>query len=138
MPSGETKRVVGTVLMVDDSTSLRQALSHHLQQAGFRVTTAAEGVEGLWRARQDVFDLVITDVHMPAMGGLEFLSELRKVPTYKSTPVFVLTSDYSTERLAKARQLGVTVWLKKPVDVEALVFNARHVLDVRRLSEGTP
>jgi two-component system, chemotaxis family, chemotaxis protein CheY len=137
MPSGETKRVVGSVLMVDDSTSIRQALSHHLQQAGFRVTTAAEGVEGLWRARQDVFDLVVTDVHMPAMGGLELVAELRKIPAYKSTPVFVLTSDYSTERLAKARQLGVTVWLKKPVDVEALVFNARHVLDARRLSAET-
>jgi two-component system, chemotaxis family, chemotaxis protein CheY len=138
MPSGETKRVVGTVLMVDDSTSIRQALSHHLQQAGFRVTTAAEGVEGLWRARQDAFDLVVTDVHMPAMGGLEFLAELRKIPAYTSTPVFVLTSDYSSERLAKARQLGVTVWLKKPVDVEELVFNARHVLDARRLSAEVP
>ena len=140
MGPGERLRQLplGAVLVVDDSSSMREVIAHHLTSIGCTVMQAAEGIEALYRARHTAFDLVVTDVHMPAMGGLELLEELRKLPSYTTTPVFMLTSDYSEGRVQQARRLGVTVWLKKPVDLDALVFNARHVLDAGRLARATP
>jgi two-component system chemotaxis response regulator CheY len=139
MGSGERVRQLplGAVLVVDDSSSMREIIAHQLGVIGCTVTQAAEGIEALYRARHTAFDLVVTDVHMPAMGGLELLEELRKLPSYTTTPVFMLTSDYSEERVQQARRLGVTVWLKKPVNLDVLVFHARHVLDAQRLQRAT-
>ena len=140
MGSGERLKQLplGAVLVVDDSSSMRDVIAHHLTLIGCTVTQAAEGIEALYRARHTAFDLVVTDVHMPAMGGLELLEELRKLPSYTSTPVFMLTSDYAAERVQQARRLGVTIWLKKPVDLDVLVFHARHALDSLRLQRETP
>lgn len=107
--------------MVDDSSTSRRQLRLALEQAGIQVAEAAEGVEGLWRARQQAFDLVLTDIHMPTMDGLEFIRELRKNPSYDETPIYVLTSDGSRERLAEGRAAGATAWVIKPPNVALLV-----------------
>ena len=79
-------------------------------------------MEGLWRARQQPpFDLVLTDIHMPTMDGLEFIRELRKSPGYDATPIYVLTSDGSRDRLAEGRAAGATAWVIKPPNVPLLV-----------------
>jgi two-component system chemotaxis response regulator CheY len=109
------------VLTVDDSSVARRQVRHALEAAGISVSEAAEGVEALWRARQEKFDLVLTDIHMPAMDGLEFIRELRKSPGYEQTPVYVLTSDGSRERLAEGRAAGATAWLIKPPNLPLLV-----------------
>lgn len=127
-----TQRHGARILVIDDAAIARRELCHSLGQAGFKVTAAAEGVEGLWRAREEQFDLIVTDVHMPTMDGLQFLAELRQMPTYGKTPVFVLTSDRSADRLAKARQLGVTAWVIKPPDFPSLIRAVRDALEVRR------
>jgi two-component system chemotaxis response regulator CheY len=110
-----------SVLMVDDSSTARRQLRVALESAGIRVAEAAEGVEGLWRARQQAFDLVLTDIHMPAMDGLEFIRELRKSPGYGETPIYVLTSDGSRDRLAEGRAAGATAWVIKPPNLPLLV-----------------
>jgi two-component system, chemotaxis family, chemotaxis protein CheY len=109
------------VLTVDDSSVARRQVRNALEAAGISVSEAAEGVEALWRARQEKFDLVLTDIHMPAMDGLEFIRELRKSPGYEQTPVYVLTSDGSRERLAEGRAAGATAWLIKPPNLPLLV-----------------
>lgn len=109
------------VLMVDDSSTSRRQLRLALERVGIQVAEASEGVEGLWRARQQPFDLVLTDIHMPTMDGLEFIRELRKSPGYESTPVYVLTSDGSRDRLAEGRAAGATAWVIKPPNVPLLV-----------------
>lgn len=109
------------VLMVDDSATSRRQLKLALEKAGISVTEASEGVEGLWRARELAFDLVLTDIHMPTMDGLEFIRELRKNPVYRDTPVYVLTSDGSRDRLAEGRAAGATAWVLKPPNVPLLV-----------------
>jgi two-component system chemotaxis response regulator CheY len=125
-------------LVVDDAAVARRELCQALEQAGFKVTVAAEGVEGLWRARETPFDLVVTDVHMPTMDGLQFLAELRRLPNYESTPVFVLTSDRSTERLSRGRQLGATAWVIKPPNLPGLVSAVRDAVEARRSAAGAP
>jgi len=86
-----------------------------------QVSEAAEGVEALWRAREQRFDLVITDIHMPAMDGLELIRELRKSSGYERTPIYVLTSDGSRDRLAEGRAAGATAWIVKPANMPLLV-----------------
>lgn len=132
--SDPNHRVSGTILVVDDSSTARRQLSEALQQAGLAVTEAAEGVEALWRARQHTFDLVITDVHMPVMDGLQFLRELRKLPKYGATPVYMLTSDCSKERLSRGRELGATAWVLKPPKLPVLVETICSAVGVRRPS----
>ncbi|MEY4549198.1 MAG: hypothetical protein RL685_5393 [Pseudomonadota bacterium] len=109
------------VLMVDDSSTSRRQLRLALERVGIQVAEASEGVEGLWRARQQPFDLVLTDIHMPTMDGLEFIRELRKSPGYDATPIYVLTSDGSRDRLAEGRAAGATAWVIKPPNVPLLV-----------------
>jgi two-component system chemotaxis response regulator CheY len=109
------------VLMVDDSSTARRQLKLALEKAGISVTEASEGVEGLWRAREQAFDLVLTDIHMPTMDGLEFIRELRKNPVYEQTPIYVLTSDGSRDRLAEGRAAGATAWVLKPPNLPLLV-----------------
>ncbi len=113
--------VPARVLMVDDSSTSRRQLRLALERVGIHVAEASEGVEGLWRARQQPFDLVLTDIHMPTMDGLEFIRELRKSPGYESTPIYVLTSDGSRDRLSEGRAAGATAWVIKPPNVPLLV-----------------
>jgi two-component system chemotaxis response regulator CheY len=109
------------VLTVDDSSVSRRQIRNALEGAGINVSEAAEGVEALWRARQQPFDLILTDIHMPTMDGLEFIRELRKSPGYEQTPVYVLTSDGSRDRLAEGRAAGATAWIVKPPNLPLLV-----------------
>lgn len=99
-----------------------------LRKAGYHTAEATEGSEGLWRARTQTFDAVLTDIHMPTMDGLQLIRELRKLPGYKTTPVFVLTSDVSSARYAEGRQVGATAWLVKPPNLSALVNVIREAL----------
>jgi two-component system chemotaxis response regulator CheY len=109
------------VLVVDDSSVARRQLREAFEAAGIKVSEAAEGVEALWRAREQHFDLIITDIHMPAMDGLELIREVRKILGYERTPVYVLTSDGSRERLAEGRAAGATAWIVKPPNLPLLV-----------------
>ena len=109
------------VLTVDDSSVARRQVREALEAVGISVSEAGEGVEALWRAREQRFDLVITDIHMPAMDGLEFIRELRKSSGYERTPVYVLTSDGSRDRLAEGRAAGATAWIVKPANMPLLV-----------------
>lgn len=114
-------RTAPRVLTVDDSAVARRQVREALQTAGIDVCEAGEGVEALWRARQERFDLVLTDLHMPTMDGLQLIRELRKTPGYEQTPVYVLTSDGCRERLVEGRAAGATAWIVKPPNMPLLV-----------------
>jgi two-component system chemotaxis response regulator CheY len=119
------------VLVVDDSSVARRQLREALEAVGVSVSEASEGVEALWRARQQPYDLIITDIHMPAMDGLQLLRELRKLPGSEHTPVYVLTSDGSRERLAEGRAAGATAWIVKPANIPMLVKAVLNALGKR-------
>lgn len=116
------------ILLVDDSPTARGLVRQSLTDTGLQVSEAGEGREGLHKAMQQRFDLVITDMHMPTMDGLVFLRELRQLPNYDRVPVLVLTSDCSKERLEAGREAGATAWLIKPPNLNLLPQTIRHAI----------
>ena len=108
------------ILVVDDSLTTRALLRTALEAQGARVIEAENGRDGLWRARSEQVDLVVCDIHMPVMNGLEMIQELRKLPEYRTTPVFVLTSDATLSRAAEGKKAGADAWVVKPVNPASL------------------
>jgi two-component system, chemotaxis family, chemotaxis protein CheY len=118
------------ILVVDDSATVRRQTRDALEASGLGVEEASEGIEGLWRARQRRFDLVLVDVHMPAMDGIAMIRELRRLSGYERTPIFVLTTDSSADRAREGRSAGATAWMVKPPDYDVLVRGVRQMLGV--------
>ncbi len=116
------------ILAVDDSRAIRQMMEWVLSEAGHAVTVAEDGVQGLGIARETAFDLVITDIHMPNMGGIELVESLRDLPAYRFRPLLVLTTDGSTEMKERGRAAGATGWILKPVKPETLIRTTERVL----------
>jgi two-component system, chemotaxis family, chemotaxis protein CheY len=109
-----------SILIVDDSSLVRSQLRAALEAKGARIVEAENGREGLWRARESVVDLVVADIHMPIMDGIRMVEELRKLPEYSTTPIFVLTSDAATTRAEEGKKAGANAWILKPVKTELL------------------
>lgn len=109
-----------SILIVDDSSLVRAQLRAALEAKGARVVEAENGSEGLWRARENPVDLIVADIHMPVMDGIRMVEELRKIPEYASTPIFILTSDAASSRAEEGRKAGATAWILKPVKTDLL------------------
>lgn len=119
---------MANVLAVDDSVSLRKLVAVTLTQAGHQVCEAANGAEALAAAKQQTFQLVISDLNMPMMDGLTFIKNLRMIAAYKFTPILVLTTEMDPEKKKQAKEAGATGWLVKPFDPEQLRATIRKVL----------
>ena len=117
-----------TILAVDDSGSLRQMLVFTLKAAGYQVVEAVDGRDGLDKAKQQHFDLVLTDQNMPNMDGLTLIRSLRALPSYARVPILMLTTESSDEIKSKGRTAGATGWLVKPFDPNRLTEVVRKVL----------
>lgn len=117
-----------SILTVDDSPSLRMAIRIALTGAGYTVTEAADGLEGLTKSRGTKFDLIITDQNMPNMDGLTMIRELRKDAAQCGTPIIFLTTESEDSMKQQARAAGATGWLVKPFVPDQLIRVARKVL----------
>ena len=109
-----------SILIVDDSSLVRSQLRTALEAKGAHVVEAENGREGLWRARENVIDLVIADIHMPVMDGIRMVEELRRLPEYATTPIFILTSDAASSRAEEGKKAGANAWILKPVKTDLL------------------
>jgi len=116
------------ILTVDDSASIRLTTRVTLSNAGYTVTEAVDGLDGLSKLQAGEYDLVITDLNMPNMDGLTMIRELRKLPAHTGVPVIFLTTESDGEIKAQAKAAGATGWLTKPFDPESLVKIAKKVL----------
>ncbi|MBC7543083.1 MAG: response regulator [Candidatus Sericytochromatia bacterium] len=118
------------ILVVDDSATVRQQLTSFLKNNGFEATAAENGTDALQQAqsRSKAFDMVVTDVNMPQMGGLEMIAALRLRPGYAKTPIFVLTTESTADIMAKGKALGATAWIVKPFKPEILLKGIHKVL----------
>jgi two-component system, chemotaxis family, chemotaxis protein CheY len=112
-------------LVVDDSSMVRQMVSSTLQKAGFEVIEGADGVEALAKLQgtRTKVNLIMTDLNMPKMDGIDFIKRVRANPTFKATPILMLTTETREARKAEGKAAGATGWLTKP-------FNPAQVLQV--------
>jgi len=119
------------LLVVDDEPSMREFLEIMLAQDGYQVRTASSGEEGFEMFLQDEPDLVLTDVKMPGMSGLDLIRKIRSLDT--SVPVIVITAFASAEDALRAVREGAYDYLSKPFQLDDLRIIMRNALEVRRL-----
>ena len=117
------------ILVVDDSTTMRQMVSFTLVDAGHEVTEAEDGLKALEAAKGRKFDLVITDVNMPGMNGIDLVKSLREIAEFKFTPILVLTTESAQEIKGRGRDAGATGWIVKPFSPDVLLATLKKVLD---------
>ena len=117
-----------SILAVDDSASIRQAVKIALTSEGYSVLEAGDGAEGIRKADAGAYDLIITDLNMPIMDGLTMIRELRKRPAYAGAPILFLTTESDATIKAEAKAAGATGWLTKPFVPEQLVKVVNKVL----------
>jgi DNA-binding NtrC family response regulator len=121
-----------TVLLIDDDDSLRRVAEYMLSEDGYEVLTAAGGVEGLDRFQHHPVDLVLTDVRMPDMDGVDLLARLKAVQP--DLPVILITAHGSIASAVEAMKLGAFDYLTKPFDRERLRGTVRKALDMAALA----
>lgn len=103
-----------SILVVDDSASIRQVVGITLKGQGYDVLEACDGQDALRKLTGQKIHLVISDVNMPNMDGITFVKELKKLPTYKFTPVIMLTTESQESRKQEGQAAGARAWVVKP------------------------
>jgi len=109
------------ILAVDDMRSMRELVKSVLEKQGHTVTIMDDGDSALSFARTASVDLVISDINMPKMTGLELITELRNLPNYANTPILMLTTEDAAEKKQTARSAGANGWIQKPFNPERLI-----------------
>ena len=109
------------VLAVDDSKTMRDMVSFTLQGAGYDVILADDGVNAIGALEDTSVDLVITDVNMPNMNGIELVEKLRSDQRFRGTPILILTTESDDGLKQKGRAAGATGWIVKPFVPEKLL-----------------
>jgi len=118
-----------TVLVVDDSKTMRDMVTFTLTGAGYQVVQAGDGKEAVGKLSNGSKPaLVVTDLNMPEMDGLELIKEIRKMPALKFTPILMLTTESSDEKKAAGKAAGATGWIVKPFNPEQFLKILKKVL----------
>lgn len=120
-------KAVGHILIIDDEASLRQTLARILQRAGFEVTTAVNGSEGLTLVNEHPFDLVYLDIRMPDVSGLELLKIIHeKLP---ELPIILFTAQPDVNSAVEALRRGATDYLLKPLSPQTVIDRTQKILE---------
>lgn len=117
-----------TVLIIDDEPDLVEISTTYLEEAGYRVISAGNGIEGLELARKEKPDLILLDIVMPGMDGLEMLETLRGTPGLALTRVLMLTAKGKTENIFESERLRAVDFLIKPYSYEDLVTAVKRAI----------
>ncbi len=103
-----------TILIVDDSASVRQVVGIALRGAGYTVIEGVDGKDALTKLNGQKIHLIISDVNMPNMDGITFVTEAKKLAAYKFTPVIMLTTESSDDKKRAGQAAGAKAWVVKP------------------------
>jgi two-component system, chemotaxis family, chemotaxis protein CheY len=114
-----------TILVVEDSSSIRQLLSSTLRQFGYTVVEAVDGRDGLVKLEDLAADLIITDLHMPTLDGIGLIHGVRANSAYRFVPIIILTTENQNSIKHEAVTAGASAWVTKP-------FKPAEILDVIR------
>jgi two-component system, chemotaxis family, chemotaxis protein CheY len=110
-----------TILIVDDSESIREVVIFTLENAGYKVLWAVDGKDALKHLDGQHLDMILTDLHMPNMDGIGLIKEVRKLEAYKYVPILYLTTESQQSIKNEARNAGATGWIVKPFMPEKLI-----------------
>jgi two-component system chemotaxis response regulator CheY len=110
-----------TLLVVDDSLSMRQTLAIALRGAGYDVIEAVDGKDALGKLDGRKFNLIISDVNMPNMDGISFVKAAKALPNYRFTPIIMLTTESDATKVQAGKDAGVKAWMVKPFQPPALL-----------------
>jgi two-component system chemotaxis response regulator CheY len=120
-PQPTTDAGIRAILVVDDSAAIRELLQMALRAGGFEVIATADGAAAMAFLRESRVDLVITDINMPHMDGLDLIERIRREPRHSATPILVLSSESSPARRERAAVAGVNAWMSKPFSAARLM-----------------
>lgn len=109
------------IMVVDDSSAIRQSITFVLEQAGYEVVQAQDGTDAVSKLAGRTFDLVISDVNMPHMDGIALTRYIRQSATHKFVPILMLTTESQTEKMQEGKAAGATGWIVKPFETEKLL-----------------
>ncbi len=123
----------GNILIVDDERSMREVLEIFLKNEGYSVTTAENGRTAMEAIQKDIFDLIITDLKMPKMGGLELLKGVKEIS--HDTVVVIMTAYGTTESAVEAMKLGAFDYIQKPFKMDDIRLVVNNALEKQRLKE---
>ncbi len=116
------------ILAVDDSVSIRKSISFILGQESYEVVEAENGADGLDKAKGEKFGLIITDINMPIMDGIQFIKELRSTAEHKFTPIIVLTTENQDSKMQEGKAAGATGWIVKPFSSDKLIAVVKKII----------
>ena len=116
------------IMTVDDSTSVRQMVSFTLKEAGYDVVEARDGKDALSKIGITDLNLIVTDLNMPNMDGIELIRNIRKEPKYKFTPIIILTTESQSEKKMEGKAAGATGWIVKPFQPDQLISVIKKVI----------
>jgi two-component system chemotaxis response regulator CheY len=117
-----------TILVVDDSSSMRQVVGMALKGGGYEVIDACDGKDALTKLSGQKVHLVISDVNMPNMDGITFVREMKKIAAYKFVPVIMLTTEGSEEKKKAGQDAGAKAWVVKPFQPQQLLAAVSKLL----------
>jgi two-component system chemotaxis response regulator CheY len=117
-----------TILVIDDSETVRRYHAGIFQVAGFNVITAVDGADGLEKFYRTPSDVVLTDINMVGMDGYEFIRRLRQDAAYDQVPIIIVSTEAQDSDRHKGIELGANLYIVKPTDPQRLVENVRMVL----------
>ncbi|MBI5849249.1 MAG: response regulator [Nitrospirae bacterium] len=116
------------ILVVDDCATTRKLLTLYLKSKGYEVVTAENGLDGLEKVGREGVNLVLSDLNMPYMDGLEFVKSLRANPDTAELPVVMVTTEADPEEKEKAMKAGANGYMIKPVTAEMVAQNIKEIM----------
>lgn len=116
------------IMIVDDSVTVRQILQMTLEGAGYEVTDAIDGVDAVTKLDDAKIDMMITDLNMPNMDGIELIKAVRQNASYRFIPIVMLTTESAEAKKQEGKAAGASGWIVKPFKPEQLLKVVKMVL----------
>jgi two-component system chemotaxis response regulator CheY len=116
------------ILSVDDSASVRQMVTFTLEAAGYQVAQAGDGAEALAYLKTSPVDMIVTDLNMPNLNGIDLIRQVRTLPAFKFVPIVLLTTESDEAKKQEGKAAGATGWIVKPFKQEQLLAVVKKLL----------
>lgn len=117
-----------TIHLIDDSTTMLMSMEMLLKRAGYDIIKSVSGEKALAALKESTPKLIITDLNMPGMNGIELIQSIKKDSKFRFTPILMLTTESQQTRRDEAKRAGATGWLVKPVEPEQLLAIVKQLV----------